>query len=76
MAVRKAGTAINLPPTPKAGATAKQINANTKAVRNAIARKNKIAREKEAAKLALKRNQEARREFSRSKARVAKARKK
>lgn len=60
-------TTISLPPMPKAGATAKQINANTKAVRSAIAKKNKVAREKAAAAAALKRNKAARKEFSRAK---------
>jgi hypothetical protein len=60
---------------PKAGATAKQINANTKQVRKAISRKEKEARAKAAAKEALKKNQEARREFNRS-SRKTKSRKK
>lgn len=67
MAMKKTGTTISLPPMPKAGATAKQINANTKQVRKAIQKKDKIAREKAAAKEALKRNKEARKEFGRSK---------
>lgn len=64
----KTGTssAISIPAAPKAGATAAQINANTKAVRRAIAKKNKIAREKEAAAKALKRNKEARKEFAKA----------
>ena len=68
MAEIKTGSAkvITLPATPKAGATAAQINANTKAVRRAIAKKNKIAREKAAAAAALKRNKEARKEFARA----------
>ena len=76
MPAKKTGTAISLPPKPTANATAKQIDANTKAVRKAIAKKNKLASEKERAKAAMKRNIEARKEFSRSKARAAKARKK
>ncbi|GEM_PF-1589248 len=75
MAMRKTGTAISLPPMPKAGATAKQINANTMQVRKAISKKEKLAREKAAAQEALKRNIEARKEFSRSKSK-AKTRKK
>lgn len=70
MAKIKTGTsasAISLPSAPKAGATAAQINANTKAVRRAIAKKNKLAREKAAAAAALKRNKAARKEFSRTK---------
>ena len=74
MAMRKTGTAVSLPPVPKAGATAKQINANTKQVRKAIAKKDKLAREAASAKEALKRNKEARREFSRKS--VKKSRKK
>lgn len=65
MAKSKTGTsAITLPPAPKAGASAAAINANTKQVRKAIAKKNKAAREKAAAAAALKRNKEARREFA------------
>ena len=68
MAKIKTGTCVvSLPAAPKAGATAAQINANTKAVRRATAKKNKIAREKAAAAAALKRNKEARKEFSRTK---------
>lgn len=75
MAMRKTGSAISLPPMPKAGASAKVINANTKAVRKAISKKEKLAREREAAKEALKRNIAARKEFNRSKSK-AKTRKK
>ena len=57
---------VTLPAAPKAGATTAQINANTKAVRRAIAKKNKIAREKAAAAAALKRNKEARKEFAKA----------
>ena len=39
MAMRKSGSSVTLPPMPKAGATAKQINANTKQVRKAISKK-------------------------------------
>lgn len=69
MAKAKTGTtsAITLPPAPKAGASAAAINANTKQVRKAIAKKNKVAREKAAAAAALKRNKAARREFSKTK---------
>lgn len=70
MAKMKTGTSaasITLPAAPKACATAAQINANTKQVRKAIAKKNKVAREKAAAAAALKRNKAARREFSRTK---------
>ena len=69
MAKTKTGTSagIVLPAAPKAGATAAQINANTKQVRKAIAKKNKVAREKAAAAAALKRNKAARKEFSRTK---------
>ena len=66
MTEKKTGSAITLPTLPKAGATAAQINANTKAVRRAIAKKNKIAREKAAAAAALKRNKEARKEFAKA----------
>lgn len=66
MAEKKTGTAITLPPMPKAGASAAAINANTKQVRKAIAKKNKVAREKAAAAAALKRNKAARKEFSRA----------
>lgn len=75
MAMRKSGSTVQLPPMPKAGATAKQINANTKQVRRAISKKEKEIRAKQAAKEALKKNKEARREFSRSRAK-AKSRKK
>lgn len=75
MEMKKSGSAITLPPVPKAGATAKQINANTKQVRKAISKKEKEARAKAAAKEALKKNKEARREFSRS-SRKAKSSKK
>lgn len=67
MAKIKTGVGAVLPSAPKAGATAAQINANTRAVRKAIAKKNKIAREKAAAAAALKRNRAARKEFSRTK---------
>lgn len=69
MAKAKTGTtsAITLPTAPKAGASAAAINANTKQVRKAIAKKNKVAREKAAAAAALKRNKAARREFSKTK---------
>ena len=70
MAKTKTGTSaasIVLPAAPKAGATAAQINANTKQVRKAIAKKNKVAREKAAAAAALKRNKAARKEFARTK---------
>ena len=69
MAKVKTGTTstITLPAAPKAGASAAAINANTRAVRKAIAKKNKVAREKAAAAAALKRNKQARREFSRTK---------
>ena len=67
MAEKKTGAAITLPPMPKAGASAAAINANTKQVRKAIAKKNKVAREKAAAAAALKRNKAARKEFSRTK---------
>lgn len=74
MAKMKTGTssAISLPAAPKAGATAAQINANTKAVRRAIAKKNKIAREKAAAAAALKRNKDARKEFAKATSRKKK----
>ena len=75
MAMRKSGSSVTIPPMPKAGATAKQINANTKQVRKAISKKEKEARARAAAKEALKKNKEARREFSR-KSSKAKSRKK
>ena len=75
MAKIKSGLKTQLPPMPKAGATAKQINANTKQVRRAISKKEKEIRARAAAKEALKKNKEARREFSRSRAK-AKSRKK
>ena len=68
MEEKKTGKAITLPPMPKAGASVAAINANTKQVRKAIAKKNKVAREKAAAAAALKRNKAARKEFSRTKA--------
>lgn len=68
MAEKKTGAAITLPPMPNAGASAAAINANTKQVRKAIAKKNKVEREKAAAAAALKRNKAARKEFSRTKA--------
>lgn len=68
MAVRKAGSL--LPPRPAKGATSKQIDANTRQVRKAIQKKNKELAEKERVKNALKRNNEARREFARSKSKT------
>lgn len=68
MAKSKTGASCyGVPAAPKAGATAAQINANTRAVRKAIAKKNKLAREKAAAAAALKRNKEARKELARTK---------
>ena len=75
MAMRKSGSTVQLPPMPKAGATAKQINANTKQVRKAISKKEKEIRARAAAKEALKKNKEVRREFSKVKA-AASSRKK
>lgn len=75
MAKIKSGLKTQLPPMPKAGATAKQINANTKQVRTAISKKQKEIRAREAAKAALKKNKEVRREFSKVKA-AASSRKK
>lgn len=77
MAEIKTGSAkvITLPEMPKAGATAAQINANTRQVRKAIAKKNKIAREKAAAAAALKRNKAARKEFARTKKATSRKRK-
>ena len=46
--MRKSGSTVQLPPMPKAGATAKQINANTKQVRKAISKKEKEIRAKQA----------------------------
>ena len=71
MAMRKSGSTVQLPPMPKAGATAKQINANTKQVRTAISKKQKEIRAREAAKAALKKNREVRREFSKVKAKAS-----
>lgn len=68
MAKIKSGLKTQLPPMPKAGATAKQINANTKQVRKAISKKEKEIRMRAAAKEALKKNKEVRREFSKVKA--------
>ena len=67
MAKIKSGLKTQLPPMPKAGATAKQITSNTKQVRSAISKKLKEIRAREAAKAALKKNKEARREFSKVK---------
>ena len=77
MAETKTGSAkvITLPPMPAAGASAAAINANTKQVRKAIAKKNKIAREKAAAVAALKRNKAARAEFARAKKATSRKRK-
>lgn len=75
MAKIKSGLKTQLPPMPKTGATAKQINANTKQVRAAISKKQKEIRAREAAKAALKKNKEVRREFSKVKA-AASSRKK
>lgn len=65
MAKIKSGSTTQLPPMPKAGATAKQINANTKQVRKAISKREKELRAIAAAKEALKKNKEVRLEFSR-----------
>lgn len=68
----KSASVITLPAAPKAGASAAQINANTRQVRKAIAKKNKIAREKAAAAAALKRNKVARKEFAKATSRKKK----
>lgn len=73
--IKSTGLKTQLPPMPKAGATAKQINANTKQVRKAISKKEKEIRARAAAKEALKKNKEVRREFSKVKA-AASSRKK
>ena len=65
MAMKKAGAM--LPPAPQAGATAKQIEANTRQVRKAIAKKNKELSELQKRKVALAKNKEARKEFARTK---------
>ena len=76
MAAKKGGSAV-LPAKPSKSDSLAQIEANTRAVRRATAKKRALKSEAERIKKALKRNAEARKEFSKSStaAKKAKARK-
>lgn len=65
MATKKTSSA-GLPPMPSANATAKQWNANTKAVNKIATKRAAELRAKEAAKAAKKRNLEARRKAAKA----------
>lgn len=74
MAVLKKGAA--LPEKPKKTDTLAQIEANTRAVRRATAKKRQLKSEAERIKKALKRNAEARKEFNSSKKAAQRAKRK